>query len=83
MYGLTSQKEGYLNLQSTLSASSASGAFIVTPHHPISCPTHLRLEEDGAFSCDHAMVPPGDVRTQTCVDHSIAILLMEILGERP
>jgi hypothetical protein len=28
--------------------------------------------------CDHTEAPPGDVRTQFCIDHSISLLLMEL-----
>jgi hypothetical protein len=68
-----------VNLQSTLSSSSViEQAEPTRPHHPITCPTDLRLEEDGTFSCEHASVPPGDVRTQLCLDHTVALLLIEL-----
>lgn len=77
---VTQTGNGSVNLQATLSASSA-----MTPpegttlaHHPITCSGALRYDEDGSFACDHASVPPGDVRTQYCVDHSIALLLIEL-----
>ena len=70
---------GAANLQSTLSSSSVvEQSEPIRPHHPITCPTELRLEEDGTFSCDHASVPPGDVRTQLCLDHTVALLLIEL-----
>ena len=72
--------DGSINLQATLSASSAmpppEGYPI--PHHPITCPTTLRYDENGSFACDHAEVEPGDLRTQYCIDHSIALLLIEL-----
>lgn len=73
---------GDLNLQATLSLSSATGADepAVRPHHPITCSTSsLRYEEDGTFACSHAEVPPGDRRTQSCLDHTIALLLLELV----
>ncbi|MDQ3944234.1 MAG: hypothetical protein M3357_03600 [Actinomycetota bacterium] len=71
--------DGTANLQSTLSTSSVSEeAEPVRPHHPITCPSQLRLDEDGTFSCEHASVPPGDVRTQICLDHTVALLLIEL-----
>lgn len=71
--------DGAVNLQSTLSTSSVvDQAEPVRPHHPITCPTELRLHEDGTFSCEHASVPPGDVRTQLCLDHTVALLLIEL-----
>jgi len=75
--------DGDLNLQATLSLSSAPGPDqpTVRPHHPITCSSSLRYEEDGTFACGHASVPPGDVRTQSCVDHTIALLLLELVQE--
>jgi hypothetical protein len=70
-----------MNLQATLSASSATaGPEIsrVDPHHPITCASELRLEPDGIFACDHSSVPSGDVRTQFCINHSLALLLIEL-----
>lgn len=74
---------GDLNLQATLSLSSATGPdeSAVKPHHPITCSSILRLEEDGSFACGHAEVPPGDRRTQSCLDHTIALLLLELVQE--
>ncbi|MGH9042635.1 MAG: hypothetical protein ACRDZ3_20665 [Acidimicrobiia bacterium] len=70
---------GGVNLQATLSSSSVvEQSEPVRPHHPITCPTELRLEEDGTFSCEHATVPPGDTRTQLCLDHTVALLLIEL-----
>jgi hypothetical protein len=72
--------DGGINLQATLSASSAmsppEGAII--PHHPITCTSDLHYDDDGTFGCTHADVPPGDLRTQFCIDHSIALLLIEL-----
>jgi len=77
---LSPSPDGGINLQATLSASSAmstpEGAPL--PHHPITCTGVLHFEEDGTFGCDHVVVPPGDVRTQYCIDHSIALLLIEL-----
>jgi hypothetical protein len=71
---------GDLNLQATLSLSSATGPDepLVKPHHPITCSSSLRYEEDGTFACGHTEVPPGDVRTQSCLDHTVALLLLEL-----
>ena len=71
---------GVANLQTTLSTSSSGNAEtpIPTPHHPITCSSELRLEEDGTFACEHTVVPPGDIRTQQCLDHTIALLLIEL-----
>ena len=73
---------GDLNLQATLSLSSATGAEDnPRPHHPITCGSSLRYEDDGTFACGHASVPPGDVRTQSCIDHTIALLLLELVQD--
>lgn len=75
--------EGGVNLQATLSASSATGTVVtpVEPHHPITCGSELRLHDDGTFSCQHSEVPAGDTRTQLCIDHSVALLLIELSHE--
>lgn len=70
-------RDGTVNLQATLSSSS-SGTGDTVPHHPITCLGDLRLESDGHFSCEHSTVPPGDVRAQLCIDHSVALLLIEL-----
>lgn len=70
-----------VNLQATLSSTSVSDTPYY-PHHPITCTTKLRLEEDGTLACEHTSVPPTDSRTQACLNHSIAILLLELAGQR-
>ena len=69
---------GGLKLQATLSSSSSGTGESLTPHHPITCNGELRLEHDGSLSCAHTAAPPGDIRTQFCIDHSISLLLMEL-----
>lgn len=69
---------GSLKLQATLSSSSSGTGESVTPHHPITCNGDLRFEPNGSLWCAHSEAPPGDVRTQFCVDHSISLLLMEL-----
>jgi hypothetical protein len=74
---------GDLNLQATLSLSSTTSGPdepVIKPHHPITCASSLRYEEDGTFACGHASVPPGDYRTQSCLDHTVALLLMELVA---
>ena len=71
--------DGGMNLQATLSiASSSSLAERVAPHHPITCPSDLRFEDDGTFACSHVEVPPADTRTRLCLDHTVALLLIEL-----
>jgi hypothetical protein len=69
---------GGLKLQATLSSSTSGTGEILAPHHPITCSGGLRLEHDGRLRCDHSEAPPGDIRTQFCIDHSISLLLMEL-----
>lgn len=82
MYGIAAPPTaGSINLQATV-ASSSSMQTSVSPHHPITCSTgDLRYYEDGSMSCQHAVTPAADERTQACVNHSIAILLLELARE--
>lgn len=77
---ITHAGDGSVNLQATLSASSAmsppEGSMMA--HHPITCAGPLRYDDDGTFACDHAAAPPGDLRTQHCIHHSIALLIIEL-----
>lgn len=70
-------------LQQTLAAGTSVSALIgdsqVTgTHHPITCQDDLHFEEDGTFACPHSVAPPGESRTQQCLDSSIAILILEL-----
>jgi hypothetical protein len=70
-----------VNLQATLSTATGTGgppAPAVDPHHPITCTSELRLEPDGTFACEHSKAPSGDPRTQFCLNHSLALLLIEL-----
>ena len=70
-----------MNLQATLSSASAGGndgMIAVNPHHPITCSSELQLDIDGRFRCEHTEVPGGDERTRLCVNHSLALLLIEL-----
>ena len=69
-----------MNLQATLSSCSATAdeAAVIRPHHPITCTTDLRLEPDGSLLCDHAAAPADDQRTRSCLNHSLALLLIEL-----
>ena len=67
-----------MNLQATLSSSSVTDEPTVQPHHPITCTTTLRLEHDGSLACEHAEAPSDDARTRFCLNHSLALLLMEL-----
>lgn len=70
---------GGVNLQATLSASSACGVVSdVRPHHPISCSGELAYHADGTLACEHAVAPADDPRTRYCLDHSMALLLIEL-----
>lgn len=66
-----------IGFQATLSATTAGIPVTVQPHHPITCQSgDLEYDEDG-FRCPHAQVPPDDPRTVSCLQHSIAVLLIE------
>lgn len=70
-----------MSLQATLSSASAPAgpdASAVLPHHPITCSSELRLEPDGTLACHHSTAPAGDGRTQSCLNHSLALLLIEL-----
>lgn len=68
---------GQINLQATLSASSA-GVSDVNPHHPITCTSQLEIDiEAGEFRCEHVGVPLREERTVYALQHSVAILLIE------
>lgn len=69
-------------LQSTVSA--ATSGVPTEPgviHHPITCTSKLYYEEDGRFACEHAEVSPDDARTQACLHHSMALLVIELALE--
>jgi hypothetical protein len=71
-----------INLQATLSSATAGGNEGIPgvyPHHPITCATgELFFDEEGDFSCTHAKAPHGDKRTQACLNHSLACLIVEL-----
>lgn len=71
---------GAVNLQATLSASSAgTESADVRPHHPITCTEELALDIGaGEFRCPHCAVKVDEERTVYCVQHSIALLLIEL-----
>ena len=69
---------GGLKLQATLSSSSSGAGEQGTPQHPITCNGDLSFEQDGRLRCAHSEAPPGDIRTQFCIDHSISLLLLEL-----
>jgi hypothetical protein len=71
------------NLQSTLGSASPPTEPPPEPHHPIMCTSdHLWYDEAGRLGCQHTQVDADDRRTQSCLDHSIAILLMEMMAEK-
>lgn len=68
---------GVMDLQGVLAASNPPGE-ISAQHHPISCRSDtLWLAEDGSMGCEHGSVSPESRRTRGCIDHSIAILIIE------
>lgn len=71
---------GVINLQATLSASSAgTDGIMIAPHHPITCAGDLEYDlEGGEFRCPHAGVPIHEERTVHCLQHSVALLIIEL-----
>lgn len=73
---------GVGSLQATLAACSSNSSYkMVVPHHPITCNSELRFDEDGMFSCEHINMPADDERTQACLIHSVACLLIELASQ--
>lgn len=71
-----------MNLQATIASTTAGtgtdGVAPVLPHHPITCSDEIYFDEEGDFSCTHAKAPTGDKRTQASLNHSMAVLLIEL-----
>lgn len=69
-----------VQLQSTCSAATAGCS--TNPenmvHHPITCTGNLAYDEDGSLSCDHQKMEPDDPRTQAVLNHSMALLIIEL-----
>ncbi len=79
MYGTGSF--GSFQLQSALSSGTSGSPLLgdrVAPHHPITCSGDLFFGDDGSFACEHVEVPADDVRTQMCLNGSLAFLLIEL-----
>jgi hypothetical protein len=67
-----------VDLQATLAAANPQTDPAPVPHHPLACREgRLWLDDDGRMGCEHAQVPADDRRTRGCIDHSVAILLLE------
>lgn len=69
--------KGQFSLQAVLSSTTSGMATSVLPHHPIACTGSLSFDADGVFGCEHVKVPADDERTQACLNHSLACLLIE------
>lgn len=80
-YPMTGSDSNTINLQATLSSMSADSE-LRPIHHPVTCNGRLWFEEDNSFHCEHGSVDQDDDRTRSCINHTIAILLIEILCER-
>lgn len=67
------------NLQATIAAGTAGQTDqVVLPHHPITCTSGLYYDDEGILSCDHAIAPFGNQRTQASLNHSVACLIIEL-----
>jgi hypothetical protein len=73
-------RSGNADLQATLRSATqgTQEAGEVGSHHPIECHSELRFEPDGTLLCEHSTAPSGDIRTQHCLNLSLAVLLMEL-----
>lgn len=65
-------------LQAVLATSSSGVTTPPWPHHPITCLETLTYDAAGIFACPHAKAEPNDRRTRECLNHSVAILLLEL-----
>ncbi len=77
-------KPSSISLQTTISAATASnheGVAQILPHHPITCTAELFFDEEGCMYCTHAKAPQGDARTQASLNHSMAILILELASK--
>jgi len=74
-----------MGLQATIAAATSQsypGMEPVLPHHPFTCVTGpLYYDEEGQLSCTHAKAPLGDPRTQAGLNHSIAVLIVELASK--
>lgn len=68
-----------MNLQALL-ATASHGPVAHHPHHPVTCSVNepLSLTDDGALHCPHTSTPPNDHRTRECINHSVALLIIEL-----
>lgn len=77
MYG--SYHANPINLQSMLAQATCTvESQRALPHAPITCSGELWYHEDGSFECEHAKVPADDIRTQSAIDATTAILIIEM-----
>ena len=75
---------GGTGLQEILSAQSAlvhTSDSPVSPHHPVTCSSELSYDDDGRLACEHTVAPPEDLRTQYCLQYSVALLLIELVNQ--
>jgi hypothetical protein len=67
-----------LRLQLAAEAGPAWSDPPITPHHPLACGGPLQYHEDGTMQCEHAVTWPQDRRARTAINHSIALLILEM-----
>lgn len=82
----TSSTSGINGVQSTIASTTAANSadrdpLLVGSHHPITCQGPLYFDEEGEFSCEHAKAQRGESRTQACLNHSVAMLLIELASK--
>lgn len=76
-FGGSIHQTGSMQLQATISAATSGVGEQIIPHHPISCQEDLYYTDDNEFGCTHVQVPAGDPRAQSCINHSMVLLLLE------
>ena len=69
----------HVSIQPALASESTGSRWPpMEPHHPITCRGPLWFYEDERFACEHVTVPPDDPRTKAALNHTVAVLLLEL-----
>ena len=85
MFYVAANYKNEMNLQNALSSGTSDQSLIGEikgPHHPITCPGDLYVDEDQTIRCIHSTAPGSNPRNQAIFDASIAILIFQELARR-